>query len=139
MSAVGGAAGGVPGRFPRVPEFPAQTLDVHPSEIARLTSEQLQLPLISADDVEPDPMLLASLDPDLVRDARAFPIEIDAGRLQHLVAVHISDTNNTRELAVDSPLREIVVDNPKTIQLEVGTLEAQLGDKPTAEMSGGIL
>ena len=28
--------------------------------------------------------------------------QIDAGRLQHLVAVHISDTNNTRELAVDS-------------------------------------
>jgi phosphoribosyl 1,2-cyclic phosphodiesterase len=28
--------------------------------------------------------------------------QIDVGRLQHLVAVHISDTNNTRELAIDS-------------------------------------
>jgi LPS-assembly protein len=44
-----------------------------------------------------------------------------------------------RELAVDSPLREIVVDNPETIQLEAGTLEAQLGDKPTASMTGGVL
>ena len=44
-----------------------------------------------------------------------------------------------RELAVDSPLREIVVDNPETIQLEAGTLEAQLGDKPTARMTGGVL
>lgn len=28
--------------------------------------------------------------------------QIDVDRLQHLVAVHISDTNNTRELAIDS-------------------------------------
>ena len=44
-----------------------------------------------------------------------------------------------RELAVDSPLREIVVDNPETIQLEAGTFEAQMGDEPTARMTGGVL
>lgn len=44
-----------------------------------------------------------------------------------------------RELAADSPLREIVSDNPETIQLEAGTFEAQMGDKPSASMTGGVL
>jgi LPS-assembly protein len=44
-----------------------------------------------------------------------------------------------RELAVDSPLREIGVDNPETIQLEVGTLEASIGEEPSAKMTGGVL
>ena len=77
------------------------TLVVHPGEIARLTSEQLQLPLVSADEVQPDPMLLASLDPDLVRDARAFPIEIDAGRL--------------RVAMVDPSIDKVVLVLPKAI------------------------
>jgi phosphoribosyl 1,2-cyclic phosphodiesterase len=34
--------------------------------------------------------------------AAALVEEIDVSRLQHLVAVHISDTNNTRQLAVDA-------------------------------------
>jgi len=34
--------------------------------------------------------------------AAALIEEIDVSRLQHLVAVHISDTNNTRQLAVDA-------------------------------------
>jgi LPS-assembly protein len=49
------------------------------------------------------------------------------------------ETTLGRELSVDSPLREIVVDNPETIQLEAGTLEAQIGENPTASMSGGVL
>ena len=44
-----------------------------------------------------------------------------------------------RPLAVDSPLREVVLDNPETIQLEAGALEAQLGEKPAASMTGGVL
>ena len=44
-----------------------------------------------------------------------------------------------RPLAVDSPLREIVLGSPETIQLEAGRLEAQVGDEPTAVMSGGVL
>ena len=44
-----------------------------------------------------------------------------------------------RELSVDSPLREIVSDNPETIQLEAGTIEAQMGDEPTASMTGGVI
>jgi len=48
-------------------------------------------------------------------------------------------TSLGRGLAVDSPLREIVLDNPDTIQLEAGKFEAQLGPNPTASMSGGVL
>jgi len=48
------------------------------------------------------------------------------------------ETTLGRELSVDSPLREIVVDNPETIQLEAGTLEATIGENPTARMSGGV-
>ena len=48
-------------------------------------------------------------------------------------------TSLGRELAVDSPLREIVTDNPETILLEAGTFEAQLGDSPAASMTGGVL
>ncbi|MGB5627894.1 MAG: LPS assembly protein LptD [Woeseiaceae bacterium] len=42
-------------------------------------------------------------------------------------------------LAADSPLRSSVLDNPATIQLEAGRFEAQIGDEPTASMSGGVL
>ncbi len=49
------------------------------------------------------------------------------------------DTAIGRPLAVDSPLRTIVLDNPETIQLEAGRFEADVGDKPSAVMSGGVL
>jgi len=42
-------------------------------------------------------------------------------------------------MAVDSPLRDIVLDDPETIQLEAGRFEAQIGDSPAASMSGGVL
>jgi len=48
-------------------------------------------------------------------------------------------TSLGRPLAVDSPLRQVVLDNPETIQFEVGTFEAQLGNRPTASMTGGVL
>jgi len=48
-------------------------------------------------------------------------------------------TSLGRPLAVDSPLRDVVLDNPETIQLEAGEFEAQLGANPTARMSGGVL
>jgi LPS-assembly protein len=44
-----------------------------------------------------------------------------------------------RPLAIDSPLRDVVLDNPETIQLEAGRFEAQMGENPTAVMSGGVL
>jgi LPS-assembly protein len=42
-------------------------------------------------------------------------------------------------LAVDSPLRAVVLDDPETIQLEAGQFEAQMGKNPSASMSGGVL
>ncbi len=49
------------------------------------------------------------------------------------------ETSLGRPIAVDSPLRTVVLDNPRTIQLEAGRFEAQVGDKPAAVMSGGVL
>ncbi len=48
-------------------------------------------------------------------------------------------TSLGRPLAVDSPLREVVLENPETIQLEAGAFEAQLGDPASASMTGGVL
>lgn len=44
-----------------------------------------------------------------------------------------------RPLVVDSAWREGVLPNPRTIQLEAGAFEAQLGEQPTASMTGGVL
>ncbi len=49
------------------------------------------------------------------------------------------ETSIGRPLAVDSPLRTVVLDNPDTIQLEAGRFEAQVGGEPAAIMSGGVL
>ncbi len=50
-------------------------------DTARILSEQLGLPIVGPDDVEPEEMILESLDRQLVREARAFPISISAGTL----------------------------------------------------------
>ncbi|MEJ2255727.1 MAG: LPS assembly protein LptD [Woeseiaceae bacterium] len=49
------------------------------------------------------------------------------------------ETSIGRPVAVDSPLNEIVLDNPDTIQFEAGSFEAQLGEYPQASMTGGVL
>lgn len=50
-------------------------------DTARILSEQLGLPIVSPDEVEPEPMILEQLDRELVRRARAFPIKVAAGTL----------------------------------------------------------
>ncbi len=50
-------------------------------DTARILSEQLGLPIVGPDDIEPEELILASLDRELVRKARAFPISISAGTL----------------------------------------------------------
>lgn len=64
-------------------------------ETARLLSEQLGLPIVTPDDIEPEPMILAALDPDLVRDARAFPIAVESGTLR----VAMVDPTDPRSVA----------------------------------------
>ena len=39
----------------------------------------------------------------------------------------------------DTALRTVISENPETILFEVGTFEMQLGDNPTANMTGGVL
>lgn len=50
-------------------------------DTVRLFSEQLGLPIADMETLEPEPMVLAALDPNLVRTARAFPIAIRQGTL----------------------------------------------------------
>ena len=47
-------------------------------DTARILSEQLGLPIVSPDDLEPEPMILDQLDRELVRKARAFPVKVEA-------------------------------------------------------------
>jgi LPS-assembly protein len=49
------------------------------------------------------------------------------------------ETSIGRAVAVDSPLNDIVLDNPETIQFEAGAFEAQLGEYPRANLTGGVL
>ena len=42
-------------------------------------------------------------------------------------------------LVTDSPLRAVGLDDPETIQFEAGRFEAQMGESPSASMSGGVL
>ena len=42
-------------------------------------------------------------------------------------------------LVTDSPLRAVALEDPETIQFEAGRFEAQMGDNPSASMSGGVL
>lgn len=49
------------------------------------------------------------------------------------------ETSLGRMLLEESRLPAIEFDNPETIQLEAGTLDAQLGNQPAVSMSGGIL
>jgi LPS-assembly protein len=43
------------------------------------------------------------------------------------------------QLVDDSLLPAAVLDNPETIQLEAGAIEAELGDNPAARMTGGVV
>ncbi len=51
-------------------------------DVARLVAEDLGLELLGADDVEPDPLVVASLDPAFVREAGAFPFATRDGSLR---------------------------------------------------------
>ena len=43
------------------------------------------------------------------------------------------------QLVDDSLLPATILDNPETIQLEAGAIEAELGDNPTARMTGSVV
>lgn len=54
-------------------------------QIMRLVADDLGLPFLRAGDVQPDPLILASLDPEFVRDTLAFPVRLDGGELLTLM------------------------------------------------------
>ena len=49
------------------------------------------------------------------------------------------ETSLGRMLIEESRLPATALDDPRTFQLEVGALEAQVGEHPTARMTGGVL
>jgi type IV pilus assembly protein PilB len=50
--------------------------------IARHLAAELELRLIAARDVQPDPLIVSGIDPALIRENGAFPIKFEDGRLQ---------------------------------------------------------
>ena len=81
--------------------------------------------------------------PDPITVLSAKPL-IFACSLLAVTHAHAADelscgTSLGEPLAVDSPLRTVVLANPETIQLEAGQFEAQIGDSPAASMTGGVL
>ena len=86
-------------------------------------------------------MALARADSTTVLSAKPL---ILACALLAATCTHADDelscqTSLGRPLAIDSPLRDVVLDNPETIQLEAGAMEAQMGDQPTVSLTGGVL
>ncbi|MFT5733715.1 MAG: type IV pilus assembly protein PilB [Planctomycetota bacterium] len=65
-------------------------------DTARILSEQLGIPIVSADALEPESMILDQLDRELVRKARAFPIKVEAGTL----TVAMVDPSNPKAIAL---------------------------------------
>ena len=54
---------------------------VTPETITRLVAEDLGIPFLRAQEVEPDPLLLSALDAAFVRETLAFPIRLVEGEL----------------------------------------------------------
>jgi LPS-assembly protein len=68
---------------------------------------------------------------------------IIAGALLILPYAHAADPDSchapVERISVDKPMSAIDLSSPETIVFEVGELDAQLGDEPTASMTGGVL
>ncbi|MEM7307220.1 MAG: GspE/PulE family protein [Planctomycetota bacterium] len=64
-------------------------------DIVRLVAEDLGLDFLRADDITPDPIVLAALDPGFVRETMAFPYLLERGTLQVLVV----DPDNPQRLS----------------------------------------
>ena len=68
---------------------------------------------------------------------------IIAGALLVLPHAHAAELDScaaaVERIAVDQPISAVDLPNPDAIVFEVGELDAQLGDKPRALMTGGVL
>ncbi|MBL8801476.1 MAG: type II/IV secretion system protein [Planctomycetes bacterium] len=54
---------------------------LRPDTVAEMLAEDLGLPFLRAKDVEPDPLVLASVDREFIRSTNAFPIRLEADQL----------------------------------------------------------
>ncbi|HRV81178.1 MAG TPA: hypothetical protein P5218_07075, partial [Planctomycetota bacterium] len=54
---------------------------VRQDHLAIVTADSLGLPLVRLNDVRPDSLLIAALDPEFVQSSGAFPIRVEAGVL----------------------------------------------------------
>jgi type IV pilus assembly protein PilB len=54
---------------------------LRPDTVAEMLAEDLGLPFLRAKDVEPDPLVLASVDREFIRATNAFPIRLEADQL----------------------------------------------------------
>jgi len=80
-------------------------------------------------------------DPNTVLSAKPL---IFACTLLAVTHAHAADelscqTSIGKPLSVESPFSTVITDNPETILFELGAFEMQLGDNPTASMTGGVL
>jgi len=80
-------------------------------------------------------------DPNTVLSAKPL---IFACTLLAVTHAHAADelscqTSIGRPLSAESPFSTVITDNPETILFELGSFEMQLGDNPTASMTGGVL
>jgi len=70
-------------------------------------------------------------------------ILVIAGAVLVLPQVHAAEPEScsapVERIAVDRPISTVDPGNPEAIVFEVGALEAQLGDAPSASMTGGVL
>ncbi|MEO1699444.1 MAG: ATPase, T2SS/T4P/T4SS family [Planctomycetota bacterium] len=106
-------------------------------DTARLLSEQLGIPIVSTDDLEPDPLVLESLDTNMVRAARAFPLALDGGTLQ-VAMVDPTDPGSIARVrdAYPYPL-SIVMITPADLEKLLRRFQSQSSGSEVAELLSG--
>ena len=101
-------------------------------DITRLLAEDLGLEFLLADAVEPDPLVLAALDPAFVRETLAFPYRLEEGTLQ----VMMVDPDNPQKVSAvrkrfPYPFAMAVTTESELLRLirsHLQTVESQLED-----------
>ena len=80
-------------------------------------------------------------DPNSVLSAKPliFACTLLATTYAHSADELSCQTSISKPLSADSRFGTIITDNPETILFELGSFEMQLGDNPTANMTGGVL
>lgn len=106
-------------------------------DTARFLSEELGLPIVSPEELDPDPLVLASLDPNLVRTARAFPISLEGGSLR-VAMVDPTDQGSISEVRAAFPYPlEIVMITAEDLDRLLRRHLTAVGRSDVAELLSG--